>query len=424
MRVTCMFVPKLKAILFIALGSFFCNAQQSSDFELNNDREFDQLDAQLEANFQQTDQLLEARYKLIQDAIQAAFKKQTVKIEKMWKDKVVVPDGATWVVYGSNYEQRLVYDFEAGFYELEVLNANDGKKNLATLIDRIQSSPRAAIESMDVFSQAISTETASFKRDGDLVDGFDDHYQMIAELTKVPRDLNIENLDEKIDNNIDNNEVKSNGSYTVNLKDGSVYEVNDEEGITRLRIPFVNNYQQKLIEQRLPKIVEMSERFDVEVSLIMAIIEAESSFNPMATSRIPAFGLMQLVPQTAGIDAYRHIYGEQKLLAPEYLYNVENNLKLGTAYLNLLRTRYLKGIDDKDNQLYSVIASYNTGVGNLAGSLIGAKDIRQAIPSINGMNGQEYFQYLQTHLPAQETKDYLHKVISNKKKYQHLDNRI
>jgi len=188
-----------------------------------------------------------------------------------------------------------------------------------------------------------------------------------------------------------------------------------------IRIPFVNNYQQTLIDQGMQTILDKSKKHNVDVSLMLAIIEAESSFNPMATSHIPAFGLMQLVPKTAGVDAYNHVYGYKKLLDPEYLYNVENNLELGAAYIDVLQSRYLRGISNDENKLYSVIASYNTGVGNLANTVSGSKRIREAIDNINAMLPQDYYEYLLQNLPALETRNYLKKVMSKREKYRHLD---
>ena len=49
-----------------------------------------------------------------------------------------------------------------------------------------------------------------------------------------------------------------------------------------------------------------SRRQNIPMPLIFAVIHSESSFNPMAKSHIPAFGLMQIVPKSAGIDAYKY----------------------------------------------------------------------------------------------------------------------
>ena len=48
-------------------------------------------------------------------------------------------------------------------------------------------------------------------------------------------------------------------------------------------------------------------RFGLDPALIFALIETESHFNPFATSRIPAYGLMQVVPHSAGRDAWEFL---------------------------------------------------------------------------------------------------------------------
>jgi hypothetical protein len=188
-----------------------------------------------------------------------------------------------------------------------------------------------------------------------------------------------------------------------------------------LTIPFINRYQQRLIETRIEKVKSLAQQYDIDASLILAVIETESSFNPMATSAIPAFGLMQLVPQTAGLDAYKFVYGQQRLVTPEYLYNQDNNMLLGTAYLHLLSNRYLRGINDQQSKLYCMLASYNTGVGNLAKSFVNRKNLGLAIKHANTMNAEQVYRHLMQNLPADETKQYLKKVLSRQVNYIHFD---
>jgi membrane-bound lytic murein transglycosylase C len=199
--------------------------------------------------------------------------------------------------------------------------------------------------------------------------------------------------------------------------------INETEGITKLvlTIPFVNNFQKVLMENRLDTVKTVAKRFNIDVSLILAVIETESSFNPMATSPIPAFGLMQLVPRTAGIDSYQFVHGYQKIVSPEYLYNQENNLTLGTAYLHLLSNRYLRKVNDGQSKLYCVLASYNTGIGNLAKTLINKNNLGKAVMKINSMTSEQVYEHLMKHLPAEETKNYLIKILRRKQKYLHLD---
>lgn len=196
-----------------------------------------------------------------------------------------------------------------------------------------------------------------------------------------------------------------------------------ENGVTKLQlsIEFVNNFQKILLEQNLHTITRFSEEYKIPVSTLLAIIETESSYNPRARSPIPAFGLMQLVPKTAGIDAYNFVYGEKKVVAPDYLYIEENNLELGAAYFHILMNRYLKGVTNLQSRFYCAVASYNTGIGNVAKTFSGSKRIRSAVPVINAMEPDEVLAFLLENLAATETKNYLKKIIRRQDKYAHMD---
>jgi soluble lytic murein transglycosylase-like protein len=82
--------------------------------------------------------------------------------------------------------------------------------------------------------------------------------------------------------------------------------------------------------------------YDVDVDLAMAVIAVESGFNPKATSRKKAQGLMQLLPDT---QARFHV---------KDAYDPEQNIKGGLSYLRWL-IAYFKG----DVEL--VAAAYNAG---------------------------------------------------------------
>jgi membrane-bound lytic murein transglycosylase C len=151
-------------------------------------------------------------------------------------------------------------------------------------------------------------------------------------------------------------------------------------------------------------------RHDLSEELIYAIIHAESSFNPLAKSHIPAYGLMQIVPKSAGVDAYYHLYGIKKILGARYLYNPTNNIELGSTYLKILYYDYLKDIKDPMNRLQCTIAAYNTGVGNVARAFTNSKNIKQASKLINNLNSSEVYKRLMRKLPYKETRKYLYKV--------------
>lgn len=83
-------------------------------------------------------------------------------------------------------------------------------------------------------------------------------------------------------------------------------------------------------------------RNNVDVDLIMAVIRAESGFQPNAVSQRGAQGLMQLMPRTASA------------LGVKNALEAEANVEGGTRYLRSLLDRY-------DNNLSKALAAYNAG---------------------------------------------------------------
>lgn len=194
--------------------------------------------------------------------------------------------------------------------------------------------------------------------------------------------------------------------------------------VLKMTVKFVNNYQKILLANNFEDVKKFSAQYDVPISVILAIIETESSYNPRAISRVPAFGLMQLVPKTAGVDAHNYVHGNKKVVSPDYLFDETNNLQLGTAYFKLLKSRYLRKIKDPRSRFYCAVSSYNTGVGNLAITFTGQKNLTAAAKKINTMSPDEVYQFLLTNLPAEETRNYLKKIVTRRAKYQHFDNEI
>lgn len=182
--------------------------------------------------------------------------------------------------------------------------------------------------------------------------------------------------------------------------------------------------QQRLPVQARPflKAINKQHReFDLSAELLLAIIETESAFNPMAKSPIPAFGLMQIVPQSAGQDATKKIFGEPRLLAPSYLYNADNNIRIGAAYFHILYYQYFRGIENPLSRLYCAIAAYNTGPGNVSAALTGAgMKLAPAISIANGMSPEQVYTHLLKNLPYEETVNYLRKVTGRLNQYEQL----
>jgi len=162
-----------------------------------------------------------------------------------------------------------------------------------------------------------------------------------------------------------------------------------------------------------------SHKYKIPPSLLFAIMETESSFNPMAQSLIPAFGLMQVVPTSAGVDVNQYLYKnktppkKRKLLEPEF------NVEFGSTYMNLLMNRYFRQVEDDTSRLYVSIAAYNTGPGNVAkvfndGS---STKLKKAYPRINHIPPEQVYEKLRAKAHP-ETQNYIRKVVEAQKYYE------
>jgi soluble lytic murein transglycosylase-like protein len=91
--------------------------------------------------------------------------------------------------------------------------------------------------------------------------------------------------------------------------------------------------------------------FTIDPALVYALARTESGFDAHAVSPVGARGLMQLMPQTAlSMRRSQDIGGS--------IYDPSNNLALGQAYI-----RYLGEQPGIDNNLVTILASYNAGPG-------------------------------------------------------------
>lgn len=157
-----------------------------------------------------------------------------------------------------------------------------------------------------------------------------------------------------------------------------------------------------------------------QLSLLLAISHAESSFDPNAKSHIPAFGLMQIVPNSAGLDVARKQFKKDIAPTAKELFDPKTNITYGAGYLDILTTRYLRKINNPISRRYCAIAAYNTGAGNVAKAfnLNRSTNINKAVVLINQLDSEGVYAQLINNLPYDETKKYLQKVSKLDIQYQ------
>ena len=98
-----------------------------------------------------------------------------------------------------------------------------------------------------------------------------------------------------------------------------------------------------------------AKNYDLDPSLLAAVIYTESRFNARARSDAGAMGLMQLLPDTARGIAVRT--GGDGFVVDD-LYSPEINIRYGAWYLRNLLDRY--GGDER-----TALAAYHAGPGNV-----------------------------------------------------------
>ena len=110
--------------------------------------------------------------------------------------------------------------------------------------------------------------------------------------------------------------------------------------------------------------VQIATEYDIDLPLMLAIIHAESNFNPVAVSENGAAGLMQVMPATARylglkVPQYKDKRKPKLDANIDERFDPHKNLHTGLTYFKMLSERY-KG------NLTLALGAYNVGPGRVA----------------------------------------------------------
>lgn len=161
-----------------------------------------------------------------------------------------------------------------------------------------------------------------------------------------------------------------------------------------------------------------SAKFNVDPSLVYAVMEVESQFNPKAVSKSNAIGLMQIKSAAAGKDVLKHFDLIDEQPTVEALFNPDNNVRIGTAYLSLLKHDYFSAVESEKTREILTVSSYNGGLSTVL-ALFG-DSTEKAINRINRMSPNAVYKIIQTHHKSDETRNYLDKVMNTQQKYRDI----
>ncbi len=96
---------------------------------------------------------------------------------------------------------------------------------------------------------------------------------------------------------------------------------------------------------------------DLDPALVAAVILCESSFDPLAESRLGARGLMQLMEETASWVAHK-LDEDDASYSFDRLYDPETNIRFGAWYLGYLSRRF-------GGDATKIVCAYHAGQGNV-----------------------------------------------------------
>jgi len=343
-------------------------------------------------------------YKKAQKKVFKDYKKE---IKAIW-DTPKMTTKTQWVVYSKDKKTRTNVDFEKQTITVETIapSIQEAKAKLQNALKKAITIDNKTFSETDPLEQKL----AKIKKPSSIIDEKPKNEPIVSDMIFKTKPTK-KTLQKYINTNIKNSDieiVKQN-----NIQNSKVYTVEihmPKDALIRKSKQFYEDVKKQALKQNLP------------ISLVFAIMHSESSFNPRARSYVPAYGLMQIVPRTAGLDAYNYLYKKKKLVSGNYLYNSTNNITLGSAYLHILYYRYLRKIKNPKSRLYCAIASYNTGSGNVAWVFVKKHSMDEASQIINTMTSQEVYDKLIKNLKYDEAKKYLKKVYARVELYRKIYN--
>ena len=319
-------------------------------------------------------------------------------VAKNWgKKEVRLPSREQYIKYTQNYQSRAIVDFDAGAVTVETLDEKDPRASLKNAIVTTLLTPNDP-RAVDLFT-ASAIELTSAKEPYLLGLVVDQRGKPLATPAEAEAFADYLLADKSATRSVELDSGKKNALY--------------------VKIAMVSNFESKQADKVKPLVDKFAGQYKISPSLVYAVIRTESNFNPFAVSSAPAYGLMQLVPTSGGREAYRRAKGADEIPSKDYLFVAENNIELGAAYLNVLSYNQLEFVQNNVSREYCVISAYNTGPSNVLKAF--AKNKVEAVNAINSLQPPGVYERLRSSLPYEETRQYLHKVVTYRKQFVSLN---
>lgn len=336
---------------------------------------------------------LDKEYQDYMKAEKEAYDNFVKKMTAIWGGDFVESTNKDWVEYSDDGSSRSVVDFEKGEATIEIVVTQEEAESETAVETKVEDKLKELLKNKGKTKDYESSVEKSLPLQ---------ETPVLENQVQTPSGVMVteNNVDAAVNEIVKEAEVKKK-------------EIRGDDGKSRqvitVKLDLAPDHIKTRAEQYRTEVEKYCRKYDVDPAMAFAVMQTESSFNPKAKSHVPAYGLMQIVPSSAGADCAQSLKKPFAKPTANYLYQPENNIEMGVHYLHLLRKRYYSNVENKDSQDLCVIASYNTGAGNVARALRGDTKISKAIPQINEMSYNELFRYFERKL-LPETQNYIRKV--------------
>ena len=111
------------------------------------------------------------------------------------------------------------------------------------------------------------------------------------------------------------------------------------------------------------KTLQIAEEYDIDIELLLALVYAESNFNPVAVSKNGAAGLMQVMPHTAQelglkVPNYNNKRKPKREASVDERFDPTKNIHAGLSYFKKLLKKY-------QGNMTLALGAYNVGPGRV-----------------------------------------------------------
>ena len=168
------------------------------------------------------------------------------------------------------------------------------------------------------------------------------------------------------------------------------------------------NHTKVRMQRYQTQIKQSAQHYAIDSHIVTAMIQVDSLFNPYAFSSTGRIGLMQ-ISDSIGRDVFHQQKKYPFKPQPNWLFNTNNNLDIGSSYLSLLDKQYLKEIDNPKSRYYAMLASYIAGPKNML-QTFSKKNKKEALTIINSLSSYEVYQSFTNTQSRADIKNYVSAV--------------